>query len=302
MDANMSTDAGIVDASSVDGAAMHAAVVATIPALAIASVQVTGGGTALPDYSCRRAWDQAPTGGATIMGRINFDYGGPLGVTVDLKVFPSNDVPYDQVCTGSCFTTPTDTNGSTALFATSAGRFNAFTSPTWTAVWGDTYLPTAYYFVESESFTPDRIRIAPPSTSETQTYYARSSVSYLSTYTTLTGHVLDCDGAQVKSAVVRVFDADGLRYDSGPPAMRYGLISSATALPSVSTSENGAFVGFDLRPSDPRGTPMRIEAWANLGGGSPELVACERVRVFGPGLVDVNMRALRTSSPSDCTP
>ena len=41
------------------------------------------------------------------------------------------------------------------------------------------------------------------------------------------------------------------------------------------TSNRGEFLGLDMRPADTDGTLMRIEAWANLGASTPELVACE---------------------------
>lgn len=295
------TDMPSVDMGNVDGATTRAEVLATIPTLPIASVYA-GGGTALPNYSCRGSWDQQPHGGGTVSGNFNFDYGGPLNVAIDIKIFPDNIVPADIVCTGTCFTRPTDASGSTAFFDLEAGRFNAWATPLWTAEWGDQMVPMMAYFQWTDQFASYNIREIAPSTTQMGEFYADHSLFWDNTQTTLTGQVLDCDSKLVQGAVVRVFEGGALRYEGDPPVMTYEQIWSDPPDAAVWTHNDGFYTGYDARPSDTHGSILRVEAWANLGSGQPELVSCESVRLFRGVLTNLPLRARRTSSPADCTP
>lgn len=301
-DQGMALDSTVTDSGAVDAAAVRAEVLATIPSLAVATVQTGGGGTALPDFSCRRAWDQDPAGGSPFDGVIAFDYGGNFGTSFDIKVFRSNDIPYDQTCTGTCTTTVMSGGGTTGTFSLEPRRFTAWSSPAWTASFGTNYVPSANYFYWSENFVPYDLRTTVPAVEEMQTFYDNNGLVYDSNSSTLTASLWDCDNKLVKSAVVRVFDEVGLRDVESYPLIRYGSLYDSGALPAASTAESGGIVAYGMDPSDLRGTPMRIEAWANLGTGTPELVACERVRFFGGVLVTMALRPIRTNSPSDCTP
>lgn len=305
MDASMTSDMGSMptDMSSVDAAALHAQVVATLPTLPIASVSVGGGGTALPDYSCRGTWDQSTADGVEVTGNFNFDYGGPLGTTVDVKIFPSNDIPVSTVCTGSCFTRLTDASGSTAAFTLTTGRFTAWATPAWTPIWGDHITAASGYFYMSDAFVSSGVRETTPSDAELETAYSRGSVTYTAgTSATLFGIVRDCLGRSVQGAAIRVFGETGLRQDLEPPVVRYENVALAATGNPQWTSNRGEFLGLDMRPADTDGTLMRIEAWANLGASTPELVACEKIRIFGGNYATLRFIPRRSTSPSDCTP
>jgi hypothetical protein len=301
-DAGSAIDMSLPDAAAVDSSWMRAQVLATIPALGVATVGTGGGGIAVPDYACRGAWDQTDDGDDA-EGIFNFDYGGAINTTVDIKFFPANAIPYDRVCTGDCFTRQATESGSTSTFPIRTNRFMAWASPQWTAEWGSVYVPTATYFVRSEQFIPYNYRTTVPDVAEMQDLYSRSGMTYDANVSTLTGSVQDCDGLFVRNAAVRVFEEAGtLRNHLSAPYLLYGSLSTATQSNGPVTREDGHFVGVNAQPLDARGSLMRLEAWANLGSGSPELLACERVRVFGGTLIDVPLRPRRIGSPSDCTP
>lgn len=292
-------DASISDSGSVDAAGLRAQVLASLPSLPVATTSV---GTGLPDYSCRQAWDQDAPGGGTITdGTFNFDYGGAIGTVVDVKIFPNNDVPYDLICTGSCFTRPTNTSGTTSTFSLERGRFTSWATPTWTAAWGDVIVPGVGYFTKSDGFSSYGVRVALPSTTEIAELYASHSLTYTSDRSTMYGIVVDCLGRPVEGAAIRVFGETGLRDESDPPVQWY-IPASGTGVGGEWTAPAGNVMLLDMRPADPRGTLMRIEAWANLGTSTPQLVACEKVRVFGGTMGQMIVLPRRVGGPSDCTP
>jgi hypothetical protein len=292
-------DASISDSGSIDAAGARAQVLASLPSLPVATVS---GGTGLPDYSCRQAWDQDLPGSGTIAdGTFNFDYGGAIGAIVDVKIFPSNDIPYDLVCTGSCFTRPTNMSGTTSQFSLDSGRFTAWATPTWTTGWDDVIVPGIGYFVESNDFSSSGVRVAIPSTTEMAELYSSHSMAYTSERSTVYGIVVDCNGRPVQGAAIRIFGETGLRDEFDPP-LKWYIPPSGAGTGGEWTALAGNVMLLDMRPLDPRGTPMRIEAWANLGSTTPELVSCEKVRIFGGTMANILVLPRRIGSPSDCTP
>lgn len=290
------------DMGNVDAAFLRAEVLASLPALPIASVVIAGGGTALPDYSCRQAWDQEAAGGGTVTGRFNFDYGGPIGASFDVKIYPTNDIASDTICTGSCFTRPMNTAGGTTDFTLDTGRFTAWATPAWTAAWSDHVGAASGYFYMSDSFVSDGVRESPPSDTELAGAYARGPVAFTSgSSATMFGTLRDCMGRSVQGAAIRVFAETGLRQELEPPITRYENVWVETAEDRW-TNNRGEFLSLDMRPATLSGSLMRIEAWANLGSATPELVACEKIRIIAGNYTTLRFLPIRSASPSDCTP
>lgn len=91
------------------------------------------------------------------------------------------------------------------------------------------------------------------------------------------GLVRDCDGALVKNAVVRVFDAGGREVALGAqgPGAAYTNVVHRPDRAQRWTNFNGQFLVVNL-PTN--GAPYRVEAWGVLRAGeAPSRVACDVV-------------------------
>lgn len=113
------------------------------------------------------------------------------------------------------------------------------------------------------------------------------------------GVARDCDGAPLKNATVRVFDAAGAEVPLGAqgPGAAYTNVVHRPDRAQRATSFNGQFLVVNLSPA---AAPFRIEAWGVIdGSATPRRVACEIVRTWADTVSLRDLRPLRRAASDD---
>ena len=117
------------------------------------------------------------------------------------------------------------------------------------------------------------------------------------------GTVLDCTGAAVQRARVRVFAEGGTEVLTSPlgmgPEVLYGDGSGLPRGGSDRSAIDGVFVYFGVGTS---ATPaLRIEAWGRLTlGANDVLLSCEHVSFVNGAAIVANLGPLASDAPPDC--
>ncbi len=259
------------------------------------------------NFGCRGSVT-APSGSGdvtfTVTAKDFFD-GNPVeGLMV--QFFPDGMPTLDQTCTGMCQAVTTDASGQASVMG-SEGAWYAYRVLPGSGI--DNGTPSDYIgVVQFNEETPadggnGTLNVVKGSTRDS--ILLLLGVSQEDGTAVVTGEVLDCDGAPVSNATVRVFDSSGeipLGFArSGPRAFYFNGASSPTPRGAQRMTNNDGLFGAANVPL-PSDNQLRVETWGALTeGGQPEMLGCEQIQVGADGITIINVGGTRSDGPSGCS-
>jgi hypothetical protein len=227
----------------------------------------------------------APVGGtpATYSVRLRGVVGGGIAAGVPLSYYP-DDLPVEP-CTAPCISGVTDGRGALPVTGPMGGWFafrNAATA---------TFLPAVSVHLLAGAGVLN-VNVFGMSVATRDTVLASLGVTRTTGTAVLFGTVRDCAGAATRGAVIRLLDASGAELvpPPGGPLLGYFDGAGAAAPTAIFTATDGQYFAGNVPLS---AGPLRVEAWANVGGGLTR-IACETIPLVADGASVLTLGPLRT--------